>query len=139
VQDVFALLLDELPKFRYEPGKSFRSWLRTVTLNKWRENCRRQAAEPRPDGAIDWEAQPDPTADDELWEAEYHKHVARRALELMQTDFEPATWKAYWETVVEGRPATEVAAELGKTAGAIYAGNFRVEARLREELAGLMD
>ncbi len=139
VQDVFARRLVKLPEFHYQPGHSFRGWLREVTLNKWRESCRRRAAEPRPDGAIAWEAQPDPTPDEALWEAEYRQHVARRALELMQSDFEPATWKACWEVVVAGRRVAEVAAELGMTPGAVSAAKFRVLARLREELAGLVD
>jgi RNA polymerase sigma-70 factor (ECF subfamily) len=44
VQDVFALLVQKLPEFTYEPGRSFRAWLHTVTLNKWRERHRRRAA-----------------------------------------------------------------------------------------------
>src|SRR5262249_10636168 len=41
VQDVLTVLVQKLPEFRYDPGKSFRAWLRTVTLNKWRGNRRR--------------------------------------------------------------------------------------------------
>src|SRR5262249_58188030 len=41
VQDVFTLLVKKMPEFQYAPGKSFRGWLRTVTLNKWRERQRR--------------------------------------------------------------------------------------------------
>ena len=44
VQDVFALLVRELPRFTYDAGKSFRGWLHTVTLNKWRDLRRRRAA-----------------------------------------------------------------------------------------------
>lgn len=40
VQDVFALLVKKLPKFQYDSAKSFRGWLRTVALNKWRETVR---------------------------------------------------------------------------------------------------
>ncbi len=81
----------------------------------------------------------DPTPDEAIWEAEYRQQVAHRALELMQTDFEPATWKACWEVVAAGRRVAEVAAELGMTPGAVSAAKFRVLARLREELAGLVD
>src|SRR4051812_1055658 len=42
VQDVFAVLLLKLPEFRYDDNRSFRGWLRAVTVNKWRERCRRQ-------------------------------------------------------------------------------------------------
>ena len=42
VQEVFALLVQKLPEFRYEEHGSFRGWLRTVTLNKWRDSHKRR-------------------------------------------------------------------------------------------------
>lgn len=137
VQDVFALLLSKLPAFEYDPGRSFRSWLRTVTLNRWREGGRKRAREASSDG-VDWAALPADDAEP-LWEAEYRQHVARRALELMKQDFAPSTWMACWEMVVNGRPAAQVAGQLGMTVGAVHAARCRVLARLREELAGLLD
>ena len=41
VQDVFVVLVQKLPEFRYDPRRRFRGWLWTVTLNKWRERRRR--------------------------------------------------------------------------------------------------
>ena len=70
---------------------------------------------------------------------EYREYVTRRAMELMQSDFEPATWRAFWATVVEGRPVDDTAAELGITPNAVYIAKGRVLRRLREELAGLLD
>jgi RNA polymerase sigma-70 factor (ECF subfamily) len=138
VQDVFTTLLGKLPEFVYDPSRSFRAWLRTVALNTWRERCRRQAAEPRANGDIDW-ATLSASEAESLWDAEQSQRLIRRALELMQSDFQPATWKACWETVAVGRPIAEVAAELDMSVGAVYAARFRVLARLREELAGLID
>src|SRR5262245_40646090 len=43
IQDVFATLLRELPTFRYDPGRSFKAWLKTITLNIWRARQRRAA------------------------------------------------------------------------------------------------
>ena len=43
VQDVLLLLVRKMPDFRYDRSRSFRAWLRTVTLNKWREQQRRRA------------------------------------------------------------------------------------------------
>jgi RNA polymerase sigma-70 factor (ECF subfamily) len=54
----------------------------------------------------------------------------------MRTDFEPATWRACWERVAAGRPAAEVAAELGVSVEVVYAATYRVIRRLRSELAG---
>jgi RNA polymerase sigma-70 factor (ECF subfamily) len=83
------------------------------------------------------QAGPDPV--ELLAEAEYRGELARRALELMQTDFQPATWTACLETILEGRAAAEVAAELGLTVSAVYSANCRVLGRLRQELTGLLD
>jgi len=42
IQDVFLVLARKLPDFTYDRRQSFRGWLRTVTLNKWRESARRR-------------------------------------------------------------------------------------------------
>jgi RNA polymerase sigma-70 factor (ECF subfamily) len=139
VQDVFAALVHKLPEFTYERDRSFRAWLRTVTLNKFRENFRRRAVsapgtgEPLP---LELACADPAQAFDE---AEYHRHLTTRALEIMQAQFQPAPWKACWEHVVAGRPAAEVAAELGMSEGAVYVASHRVLRRLREELEGLLD
>jgi RNA polymerase sigma-70 factor (ECF subfamily) len=62
-----------------------------------------------------------------------------RAIELMQADFQPATWKAFWEFVVNGRPAADIARELDLTPNAIYLARGRVLQRLRQELDGLLE
>src|SRR6516225_8631890 len=43
VQDVLTALVQKLPEFVYDRDKSFRNWLRTLTLNRWRNNRRRRA------------------------------------------------------------------------------------------------
>jgi RNA polymerase sigma-70 factor (ECF subfamily) len=137
-QDVFTTLFQQLPHFTYDRHKSFRAWLRTVTLNHWRDQQRRIATRPLPQGEDALAA----AADDELAEldeAEYRRHLVRRALQIMQSDFPPVTWQAFWEHRVLGRPAAEVAAEYGMTPGTVYGATFRVLARLRQELLGLFD
>jgi RNA polymerase sigma-70 factor (ECF subfamily) len=135
VQDVFLTLVEKLPEFRYDPQRSFRAWLRTVLLNKWRNRCAVREAQQPTDI-------PEPADSDNVaafGEEEYRQHLVARALELMQQDFEPATWKACWELVVRSRPAEEVAAKLGISLNAVYVAKSRVLGRLRQELAGLMD
>jgi RNA polymerase sigma-70 factor (ECF subfamily) len=139
VQDVFTALVQKLPEFSYDRHKSFRGWLRTVLLNRWRDTRRRRTEAPlaADDSAFEDLVVPDGAA--ELGEADYQQNLLRRALELMQADFQPATWKACWEYVVAGRPAAEVAAELGISVGMVYVAKSRVLSRLRQELDGLMD
>jgi RNA polymerase sigma-70 factor (ECF subfamily) len=139
VQEVFAVLVRKLPEFRYDRQKSFRGWLRTIALNKWRDRQRQRTEAPRApdDAAFAGLAAEDPAG--LLEEAEYRQHLIRRALEVMQSDFQPTTWKACWEYVVAERSAAEVAAELGISVGAVYVAKSRVLSRLRQELEGMLD
>jgi RNA polymerase sigma-70 factor (ECF subfamily) len=139
VQEVLTTLVQKLPEFSYDPKASFRSWLRTVTLNKWRDLCRRQEQLPRAtqDSSDLTITVPDNTL--ALEEAEYRQYLVGRALRLMQTDFQPTTWKACWECVVAGKSAAEVARELGMSVGAVRIAKSRVLHQLRQELDGLMD
>jgi RNA polymerase sigma-70 factor (ECF subfamily) len=138
IQDLFTTLVEKLPAFHYDPSQSFRAWLKTILLNRWRNWQRRCAAERRAVTDAALADRPGPEQVPDLEEAEYRAYLARRALELMQAEFEPSTWKACWEFVVSGRSAAEVAAELGISVNAVYLAKGRVLRRLREELAGLL-
>jgi RNA polymerase sigma-70 factor (ECF subfamily) len=107
-------------------------------MNKWRNDLRRRARAPLANAA-ELSGLVGDDALDAYWDDEHRRHLVRRALELMQADFEPRTWKACWELVVAGRPGADVAAELGMTENAAYIAKWRVLRRLREELAGLLD
>jgi RNA polymerase sigma-70 factor, ECF subfamily len=135
VQDVFTLLVKKLPEFSYDNTKSFRGWLRTIALNKWRETVRSRDVLVDNDNMLDRLPAPD---DEWFGELEFRLHVTRRAMELIKHDFHADTWQAFWEHVVAGKSAPLVAGNLGTTPGAIYAAKVRVLARLREELANLM-
>jgi RNA polymerase sigma-70 factor (ECF subfamily) len=139
VQEVFVALLQFLPSFQHDhtPGK-FRSWLRTIMLNKLRDRKRREARADKVLAQVGVEPEL-PDGAEAFWETEYRQELSRRALRLIQTEFAPTTWKACWETVVHGRSTEEVAQELGITENAVYVAKCRVLRRLRHELIGLME
>jgi RNA polymerase sigma-70 factor (ECF subfamily) len=140
VQDVFVTLVQIMPTFTYDRQKSFRAWLKTITLNKWRDRCEKLAKRPAlPGGGDRLNDLAGPNDLEAFWNAEYRQHVTRQALQILQADFQPATWKAFWEHVVVGRPAPEVGRELGVTPGAVYAAKLRILGRLRDEFAGMLD
>jgi RNA polymerase sigma-70 factor (ECF subfamily) len=139
VQDVFVVLVRKLPEFTYDARKSFRAWLRTVFMNRLRDRGRRPAAAPQQAAAVALAELSGPNHADELEEAEYADYLARRALQLMQREFRPATWRACWEHAVNGRPAADVARELGMSVNAVYVARSRVLRRLREYLQQLLD
>src|SRR4051794_7807567 len=43
LQDLFTCLLEQLPSFAYDPKRSFRAWMRTLLVNRWRTWQRRKA------------------------------------------------------------------------------------------------
>jgi RNA polymerase sigma-70 factor (ECF subfamily) len=141
VQDTMVVLLQKLPRFSYDPPKSFRAWLRTILLNKWRDHRRHCAVFVQHSGDAALASLPGPEngARLPLEEAEYREHLISRALEVMEAEFQPTTWKACWEIVVAGRSPGEVAVELGITTNAVYVAKSRVLRRLRQELHGLLD
>jgi RNA polymerase sigma-70 factor (ECF subfamily) len=136
-QDVFVILVDQLPRFRYDPTQSFRAWLKTVLMNVWRKHYRKATRAPAGGGDPNLVAESDPGR--LIDEAEHRDMLVRRALQIAQAEFEPTTWKACWEFVVHDRPAAVVAAELGITVNAVYLAKSRVLRHLRVELAGLLD
>jgi RNA polymerase sigma-70 factor (ECF subfamily) len=139
VQDVLLALLHKLPDFQYDPAKSFRAWLRTLAVNKYRDSQRRRAAALHGGQSADLADLAVPDAAEAVWQAEYQRHLLGQAVRLMQSDFQPTTWKVCWALIVEGRPGAEVAAQFGLSLDAVYAARSRVLRRLRQELQGLLD
>jgi RNA polymerase sigma-70 factor (ECF subfamily) len=139
LQDLFTCLLEQLPSFTYDPGRSFRAWMRTLLVNRWRTWQRRRAVRKIAPGGQERLAEVADRDDvPEFEEDEYRRHVVIRALQLMQAEFKPATWKACWEYVVNDRSPEEIAREIGVSVNTVYLSKSRVLRRLREELAELL-
>ncbi|MCH8829785.1 MAG: sigma-70 family RNA polymerase sigma factor [Planctomycetes bacterium] len=138
VQDVMSIVVKEMREFQYEPTKSFRGWLSTITRNRCVDYFRQAGRSPRPTriGDVDVGI---PDSVEQLTIAEYRGHLVGRVLELMQSEFEEKTWKACWACVAEGRAAKDVADDLGLSVNAVYLAKSRVLRRLRHELNGLLD
>lgn len=138
-QEVFGTLLRELPHFHHDLRRgAFRRWLRTIAVNRlrtlWRSNRM-----PAADESLLAELE-DPASDpNRLWDEEHDRFVARRLLELLEPEFEPATWSAFRLLVLEGLETREVAARLNITPNAVRIAKSRVLTRFRREIDGLID
>lgn len=42
-QDMLTVLVDKLRSFDYDSARSFRAWLKTIAMNKWRQRQRKSA------------------------------------------------------------------------------------------------
>lgn len=142
VQEVFQAVFQGIARFQHHAaGQSLRGWLWTVTRNKVCDHFRRRRDEPAGVGGtvsyIDGVAE-FPESDTEPAER-VATELAHRALALIQTDFEPGTWQAFWCVTVDGLSVKETAERLGLSPAAVYKAKSRVLNRLRQELDGLLD
>jgi RNA polymerase sigma-70 factor (ECF subfamily) len=143
-QDVFQAVSLHVAGFRKDrPGDTFRGWLRTIAHNKVRDHFRKLGREPGGAGGTDAQirltmlpAVESPDREDADGE-QADRELFRRALELIRTEFEERTWRAFWQTAVEDRAPKDVAAELSMSPGAVRVAKSRVLRRLRQELGEL--
>jgi RNA polymerase sigma-70 factor (ECF subfamily) len=144
VQDVFAVLLRELPQFRYDPtAGSFRGWLRTILANRVRDYRRKRGQQPRQAGR-DFQDELEQLADPQsplssVWDREHDQKVLHRLLNQIRPEFEEMTWRAFQRYVLDAVPVADVAAELSLSVGAVYIAKSRIQRRLREEARELID
>lgn len=137
-QEVFCAVHSNIAKFRRDrPGDSFRAWLRTITANKVRDQYRAQRRQLASHDSMDDVPAPDPAHFDS--DPQPIRELAKRALALIQTEFEPKTAQAFWAVAVSGLTPQQAAADLGMSLAAVYKAKSRLLSRLRQELDGLLD
>jgi RNA polymerase sigma-70 factor (ECF subfamily) len=142
-QEVLLVLIREIPRFDRRREGSFRAWLRQVTANRvrvYRRQRHRQIgarADPT-EGFLDQMADSNSLLARQF-DQEHDKHVCDALLSAVRSDFTPATWDAFQRFAVDGRPAADVARELGLSVNAVVKAKSRVLNRLRQEAAGLLD
>src|SRR5437879_712678 len=97
VQEVFVVLVQELPSFVRQRDGSFRAWLRQITVNRIRAFWKGRRLHALGQEADQLLAQlVDSTSDlARQWDREHDEHVVRKLLAIVQPDFEPRTWQAF--------------------------------------------
>ena len=136
-QEVLTKLVTAMKTFRYDPDRTFRAWLKTVTQNAWidftRSQSLRAATDPgrilsiadSHDALVDLEKQMEEALDRELFELAMHR-VEKRV--------KPTTWQAFRRTVIDNRPGPEVARELGIQVAHVFVAKHRVQKMLEHEV-----
>jgi RNA polymerase sigma-70 factor (ECF subfamily) len=140
-QMVLVKLVRHLPDFAYDPSRSFRGWLRTLTAHSWSDFLGDQARGVRGSAdtvvaellnsvpaRVDLVRRLEETFDHEL--LELAKEEVRRRVE-------PHTWEAFRLTAIEGVAAAEVASRLGIRVATVYRARHVVQNVLRETMAAL--
>lgn len=140
-QTVLARLAERLRTFEYDPAKSFRAYVRTVTHYAW---CDFLEARNRPDAAAGGsdvaEALGQVAARDDLLARlaeEFDQELLDAAAGRVRLRLEAKTWEAFRLTAVDGKSGAEAAAELGMTVPAVFKARCKVQKLLREEVRRL--
>lgn len=144
VQLVLIRLSRRMERFAYDPSRSFRGWLRSLTRStilNYRTRGDGPGAGPRvlsvdprdwPWPAHDPSLPDDPddeeTPDDQDGPPRWRdlRHRIAQVLKMARQRCAPDTWQSFWLTQVEGRSANEAAQALAKTPGAVRAARARV-------------
>jgi RNA polymerase sigma-70 factor, ECF subfamily len=135
VQEVFVVVFQKIPEFQHGAGRSFRGWLWKITRNKCLERARGRRPSIVPSSTLDKFAD---EAGDAMCEEEFRRHVIGRVVPMLQAEFPASVWGPFWAHVVEGKPASQVAADLGINIWAVYTAKIRVITHLNKELGDLV-
>jgi RNA polymerase sigma-70 factor (ECF subfamily) len=145
LQEVLASVARHVSDFRREgPDDSFTAWLATITRNKVSDHYRRRHGRAEARGGTTAQRQmaeipqpPEPSQEAIQPDADAAACLARRVLDMIQAEFEPGTWQAFWRTAIEGQPPALVAEDLQVSTAAVYMAKSRVLRRLRQALGEL--
>jgi RNA polymerase sigma-70 factor (ECF subfamily) len=135
-------LFQQLPRYSHDPERGqFRGWLKAVVNNALTDFWRRERRRPER-GAVGGTAFLErlgglagPEAAGELSVAieDHARTTAAAILERVRAKLKETTWQAFYQTMVEGRPAAEVAAGLNLGVASVYKANYRVKQMLLQE------
>jgi RNA polymerase sigma-70 factor, ECF subfamily len=142
-QRVWVELTRRMPSYQYDPGGSFRGWLRRLCRHRaidfYHERRERSFLPLADDDLIDerWIAGAhincEPTDDEIAPERLLLLQEAREAQEEVRRKVKPVRWEIFWRVVIEGASMSETAAALGLKYATVYAAANHVAKLLREE------
>ena len=138
VQQVLAAVVRSVEQWRDDGDPaSFRRWISSVARNVVIKFMSRERKQLGGQGGTDLVDLLYNVSDDagERQRQEYEYELILWAAEEVRDEFRESSWRAFRETVIEGRPVADVANELGLSAGSIYMSRSRILARIRAKIA----
>src|SRR5579871_5154091 len=115
-QNVLLILAAQMKKFAYDPTKSFRGWLKTITYRSW---CQFARTRSKPGGGLGGDQNLDQLCSAEagadflqLLQQEGDRELLEKAMELVRLRVQPHTWEAFRLLALEGLSGAEAAEKL---------------------------
>jgi RNA polymerase sigma-70 factor (ECF subfamily) len=136
-QDVLLRLARKMRGFAYDPSRSFRGWLRTLTHHAWSdflEGRKRPGAGSGDDEVARALEQVEARDDLTRWlDEEFTRALFEEASARVRLRVRPHTWEAFRLTAVEGKSGAEVAALLGMEVATVFVARSKVQKMLQDE------
>ncbi len=139
-QMVLLNLAGRMRTFTYDPSRTFRGWLRTLTQHAWSDfvDARRRAGYGQgggePEELQSLEARDDLVAQ---LEEQFDREILDEAIARVRLRVAPQTWDAYRLTALEGESGAEAARHLGMKVATVFQNKGRVQKLLQQEVAKL--
>jgi RNA polymerase sigma factor (sigma-70 family) len=140
VQDVLVKLLGAIKRFEYDPARSFRAWLKTVTSNALSDLVAVRRKSPNFIAAsIDQIAESDDARSDleKRLEEAYDAEMLELAMKLVKKRVKPATFEAFQLTVIEGSSGADTAEKLQVPVAHVFVNKHRVQKMIQSEIRRL--
>ncbi len=140
-QEVLLCLARKLRNFAYDPSRSFRGWLRTLTEHACSDFFAEQTRRVRASGdtgVLDV-LKSAPARADLLarLDEQFDQEIMSEAVARVRLRVDPQTWEAFRLTANEGLSGDAVAERLGMRLTAVFKAKSRVLQFLRDEVARL--
>lgn len=140
-QNVLLRLTAKLPQFKYDPSRSFRGWLKTLTHHAWHDFVTEAGYRTRGSGdtsVLDQlqsvEAREDLAA---RVEATFDKELLEMALLRAKARVADTTWQAFKLAALDGIPPQTVADQLGVRVSQVYLAKHRLQKLVQEEIRAI--
>jgi RNA polymerase sigma-70 factor (ECF subfamily) len=140
-QNVLLRLTAKLPQFKYDPGRSFRGWLKTLTHHAWHDFVTEAGYRTRGSGDTavlnhlqSVEAREDLAA---RVEATFDRELLDLAMARARDRVAANTWDAFKLVALDQLPPQQVADQLGLRVSQVYLAKHRVQKLLQEEIRAL--
>ena len=139
-QRVWIDLARRMRTFRYDPGKTFRGWLRRLCQSRAIDLLRKKNVDPvlsledQPVESLLQEARAEFEAEEDAGaEGPLLLHLADEVQNAVRRRVEGRTWQVFWSVAVMGQSVCEASEAAGISYYAAFAAQKRVRQMLREE------
>jgi RNA polymerase sigma-70 factor (ECF subfamily) len=142
-QEVLAKLAQKMQSFAYDPGRSFRAWLKTVVHHAWRDfvgSRERHETGSGDTGVLEMlqsiQARDDLAAE---LDEEFARELLDEAMARVQARVQPHTWEAFRLLALDGLSGAIVAGRLGMKVATAFVARSKVQKMIEEEVRRLQE